>query len=104
VGSQSLKKSPNGVLRPKLAYAPKKMILNLHLCGFDQVYVVPNDNGTFLELTYLLRALTLHCWTWSVTTGRMKLKCCCEFEAIENRTQRYMVRMAASAAFVNELH
>jgi hypothetical protein len=29
--------------------------------------------------------------------------CCCEFEAMESRTQRYMFRMADCAAIVNEL-
>jgi hypothetical protein len=29
--------------------------------------------------------------------------CCCEFEALESRTQRYMFRIANCAAIINEL-
>jgi hypothetical protein len=48
------------------------LIGGLFGCDLDQANVVPFSD---LVLTSLLRTLTLHCWNWTVTTGRMRVKC-----------------------------
>jgi hypothetical protein len=89
------------------------LIWGLFGCNLDQVNVVPHGNGTFLDLVFanapvfvsvacaaspLLkvdrhhRAYEIEIWV-----------CCCEFEAMESRTQLYMFRMADNAAIVNVL-
>jgi hypothetical protein len=82
-------------------------------CDLDQVYVMPNDNGALLDLSFMntpvdmsvacadspLLKLDRHQRSYEI---QMRV-CCCEFEAVESRTQRYMFRMADCAAIVNEL-
>jgi hypothetical protein len=74
---------------------------------------VPNDNGTFLDLMFSnapagvsvacadspLLKLDRHHRVYDI---KMRVFCC-EFEAIENRTQRYLFRIADCEANVNEL-
>jgi hypothetical protein len=76
-------------------------------CDLDQVNVVHNDSGTFLDLMFtnapvddspLLKLDRYH----RVYEIGMWV-CCCKFEAVESRTQRYMFRMTDCAAIVNEL-
>jgi hypothetical protein len=70
--------------------------------------VVPNDNGTFLDLVFTnapvdvsvpcadspLLKLDRHHRAYEI---EMRV-CCCKFEAMESRTQRYMFRIADCAA------
>jgi hypothetical protein len=80
-------------------------------CDLDQVNVVPNDKGTFLDMVFtnapvdvsvactdspLLKLDRHH----SVYEIEMRV-CCCEFKATESK--RYKFRMADYAAIINEL-
>jgi hypothetical protein len=79
----------------------------------EQVNEVPNDNGTFLDIVFTnapvdvsdacadspLLKLDRHHRAYEI---EMRV-CCCEFEAMESRSQRYMFRMADCAAILNEL-
>jgi hypothetical protein len=75
---------------------------------------VSNNNGTFLDVVFTnapvdvsvacadsspLLKLDRHHRAYEI---EMRV-CCCEFEAMESRTQLYMFRMADLAAIVNEL-
>jgi hypothetical protein len=85
------------------------LIGGLFGCNLDQVNVVPN--GTLLDLVFTnapvdvsvadsaLLKLDRHQRTYVI---EMRV-CCCKFEAMESRTQRYMFRMADCAAIINEL-
>jgi hypothetical protein len=75
--------------------------------------MVPNDNGTFLDLVFTsapvdvsfacgdspLLKLDCHHRAYEI---EMRV-CCCGFEAMESRTQRYMFKIADYVAIVNEL-
>jgi hypothetical protein len=80
----------------------------------DQVNVVPNNNGTFLDLVFtnapvdvsvaLSDSPLLKLYRHHRAYGIEMRVCCSKFEAMESRTQRYMFRMADCAAIVNELN
>jgi hypothetical protein len=83
-------------------------------CDLDQVNVVLNDNRTFLDLVFTNAPVdfSVACADSSLLkldrhhrAYEMEMRvCCCEFEAMESRTQRYMFRMADCAAIGNELY
>jgi hypothetical protein len=89
------------------------LIGGLFGCDLDQVNVVPNDNGTFLDLVFTNAHVDVS--VACADSPQLKLDrhhrayeiemrvCCCEFEAMESRTQRYMFRMADCAAIIDEL-
>jgi hypothetical protein len=54
---------------------------------------VPNDKNTFFNLVFT-NTLTLKLGRLHKAFEIEMWVCCCEFEAMESRTQRYMFRMA----------
>jgi hypothetical protein len=89
------------------------LIGGLFGCDLDQVNVVPNYNGTFLDLVFTNAPVDIS--VACLDSPLLKLDrhhraheiemrvCCCKFEAMESRTQHYMLRMADCAAIINEL-
>jgi Reverse transcriptase (RNA-dependent DNA polymerase)/Endonuclease-reverse transcriptase len=89
------------------------LIGGLFGCDLDQTNLVPNNNGTFLDLVFTNAPVDI-----SVTNADSPLLkldhhhkayeiemqvCCCKFEAAEIRTRRYIFRMADCAAIVSDL-
>jgi hypothetical protein len=86
------------------------LIGGLFGCDLDQVNEVPNDNGTFLDIVFTNAPVDVSVACADSPLLKLDLPhrayeiemrvCCCEFEAMESRTQRCMFRMAA---IINEL-